>query len=556
MPQESETADTVVVAFVGTLLGAAITGGIAVLWPWLENRIGEPASVFVCFVVVAFGIALFVSYKRYFDMLGCGDDPLDSYERAKYNELRANLENGGRPAQLYADQLTRLLDAVDHFFGDADLAERTLFPHAFGLKARSPLWTAPAFDRCLLLALVYPAASIFIIWAASGHVGPAEHALGFGASLTLWRRTLAICLICFAIFALRKGIDANGWKRLVWFIVAMIGSLTVALTGAINSAFVLVFAPVCAFVFYAARATYNTGIFALALAFAPALALGVSARASGAFGLTGVASVAIVLAISVAVYVFAFILFRILLVRLAPRDRKGPWLIAGFAVMLCSIFGVAFLLSSGPGWGLAAPILLFLGLLALLNAPFDWVSLGLTRALLRRGIELGGWWPYVLALTDAVLATIVIAVLAMVMIAGAELFGLMESLGHGKPTLVVPALLNGIGRNPSAPEFWWVYALLLSTMIPSLINLVIGGVSFVRGIPGMPTLLLRYIPEGRSVSRLNRNGVALALSGQWLVGGLLGVAAQFVLVWLILGKTMLLIGFDLLGMARWVDKLF
>jgi hypothetical protein len=30
---------------------------------------------------------------------------------------------------------------------------------------------------------------------------------------------------------------------------------------------------------------------------------------------------------------------------------------------------------------------------ALLNAPFDWASLGLTRALLRRGLELGGWWP-------------------------------------------------------------------------------------------------------------------------------------------------------------------
>jgi hypothetical protein len=34
--------------------------------------------------------------------------------------------------------------------------------------------------------------------------------------------------------------------------------------------------------------------------------------------------------------------------------------------------------------------LMFLGLLTLINAPFDWASLGLTRALLRRGLELGG----------------------------------------------------------------------------------------------------------------------------------------------------------------------
>jgi hypothetical protein len=28
-----------------------------------------------------------------------------------------------------------------------------------------PLWTAPAFDRCLLLALIYPIMAIFLIWA-------------------------------------------------------------------------------------------------------------------------------------------------------------------------------------------------------------------------------------------------------------------------------------------------------------------------------------------------------------------------------------------------------
>ena len=49
----------------------------------------------------------------------------------------------------------------------------------------------------------------------------------------------------------------------------------------------------------------------------------------------------------------------------------------------------------------AGPLLVFLILIALINAPFDWASLGLTRALLRSGLELGGWWPYVLGLADA-----------------------------------------------------------------------------------------------------------------------------------------------------------
>jgi hypothetical protein len=77
--------------------------------------------------------------------------------------LRKSLAEGGKPALIYAQWLTKFLDAVDRFFGDAGMADRTLFPRAFGLKTPAPLWTAPAFDRCLLLALIYPIATILII---------------------------------------------------------------------------------------------------------------------------------------------------------------------------------------------------------------------------------------------------------------------------------------------------------------------------------------------------------------------------------------------------------
>jgi hypothetical protein len=93
-------------------------------------------------------------------------------------------------------------------------------------------------------------------------------------------------------------------------------------------------------------------------------------------------------------------------------------------ILACLI--AAEVLSMGT-WGLTGPLLLFLGLLTLLNAPFDWASLGLTRALLRRGLELGGWWPYLLALVDAALATVIIACLALVMVIGVQAF---DELGN------------------------------------------------------------------------------------------------------------------------------
>ena len=122
--------------------------------------------------------------------------------RDAYEGLRASLSGGNLASRLYADWLTKFLDAVDRFFGDAGMADRTLFPGAFGLRTPAPLWTAPAFDRCLLLALIYPIVTIFIIWAASGHVGPAEAALGLKTDVVGWRRAVAFGLIGVSIVSL------------------------------------------------------------------------------------------------------------------------------------------------------------------------------------------------------------------------------------------------------------------------------------------------------------------------------------------------------------------
>jgi hypothetical protein len=48
-------------------------------------------------------------------------------ERQAYDTLRESLRGGNIAARLYADRLTEFLDAVDRFFGDADMADRALF---------------------------------------------------------------------------------------------------------------------------------------------------------------------------------------------------------------------------------------------------------------------------------------------------------------------------------------------------------------------------------------------------------------------------------------------
>jgi hypothetical protein len=115
-----------------------------------------PARTLVLVIMGLCAIAAPVIYKYYLGVLAQGAQPEGSLERRDYDKLRASLAGDNLAARLYAKWLTAFLDGVERFFGDAGMADRTLFPHAFGLKKPAPLWTAPAFDRCLLLAWSIP----------------------------------------------------------------------------------------------------------------------------------------------------------------------------------------------------------------------------------------------------------------------------------------------------------------------------------------------------------------------------------------------------------------
>jgi hypothetical protein len=178
----------------------------------LTKTIGLTLAAPISLLGAAGGLTLALLYWRYLGIIGAGAEPLGSLERQAYDALRASLATGGLPARLYSRWLTALLDAVDRFLGDTAMAGRTLFPHAFGLHTPAPLWTAPAFDRCLLLALIYPVLTIFIIWAISGHVGPAEKALVLQEDLSSALRGALVAgtaSVCLAIFRARRVARSN-----------------------------------------------------------------------------------------------------------------------------------------------------------------------------------------------------------------------------------------------------------------------------------------------------------------------------------------------------------
>jgi hypothetical protein len=486
------------------------------LLTWLIG--GSPLAALAKGLLLVCTVVFGLVSRRYLGILGA--DRRRPAERRAYDALRGSLAGGNMAARLYARWLTSFLDAVERFFGDADKAAQTLFPHAFGLRTPAPLWTAPALDRCLLLALIYPIGTIFTIWAISGHVGPAEAALHLQLGLPAWQRGLLGLAFAFLIFTsqrfvrgfryLRRPDRVRYWKGIAWgalgggVLLAACFAVGLGVTGLIilagisgfNSALGLVVAGI----------GIGAGVLATALAFGMAALSALERPASGiafVFSLTFFGASAL------------FVGALVELSRRAIRDRwEGVFLSLFLPALILACFGAAFSLATVRNWDRVGPILLFFGLLTLLNAPFDWASLGLTRALLRRGLELGGWWPYALALVDAGLAAVIIAALELTMLVGVQAFDALAVHGGGKLVLPLDPLLNGIATHPTAPEYWWIYALLLSTMIPSLVNLVIGGTSLSRGLAGLPSLLLRKIPAQGNVPKFDRAWIATVLTTQ------------------------------------------
>jgi hypothetical protein len=593
-------------------LGSAIFAAFVAFLTWLAGGSTELKAAVTTLAGVVGGVCALVTsllYARYLGVLAAGAAPARSPERLAYVRLRNSLRVGGRPAVIYAQWLTEFLDAVDRFFGDAGAADRTLFPHAFGLKTPAPLWTAPALDRCLLLALVYPIVTIFLIWAVSGHVGPAEAALGL-PERPLWARGVAVAAVAFSVFAGQAFHKSKRWKALLWalafvavaFLGAFVGAdghvsidvigsavafgsavgIALALTssGSGAAAIAFAFAGICAGTFTAITALYLLGSDLLGSSAGDAIVIAAIVVVTLAFAVffsyrrvTVWVLVCTIFAIpcsiilsftflgNISVYVIYLIFGPTLVFALAvafaaavlaisyaaiKRRRQGAFLSLFLVLMILLYLWVVVPVPALEEW--VRSLLLFLGLLTLLNAPFDWVSLGLTRALLRRGLELAGWWPFFLAIVDALFAAVIIALLALTMVVGVQAFD--NPAPNTEPVLPLKPFFDGIAVHPTEPEYWWVYALLFSTMIPSIINLIIGGASLMRGVPGVPSLLLRFMPANRAVPAFDRTWIATVLTLQLVGGAILGIAVQFALIYAVFARVMPWFGLELLDMAQ------
>ncbi|MEO1492868.1 MAG: hypothetical protein AAFV19_12005 [Pseudomonadota bacterium] len=152
----------------------------------------------------------------------------------------------------------------------------------------------------------------------------------------------------------------------------------------------------------------------------------------------------------------------------------------------------AYMIASNAGF------LLFASALPIFNALTDFLSSGLTRYLMRRGLERRMLFAAGLDVLGAAAAFVSMG------------FGLMVVLAiardaYGQPIFDLSSIFANIRADPGA--YWWLYICLMSTLVPTLAHLALAAFGVViQGWPG----LRRYIVQG-----LEAAGHGDEVQGRW-----------------------------------------
>lgn len=453
---------------------------------------------------------------RYFDtLLDYSGNPRGSRENLRYKALRYGLIANCRPLQIYTKLLKKTLDKIDVLFGDLPGRARSNFgARLFRLTEPKNVWTGASFDRCLFFALLYPILTVALTHAVYGDAGVAGAALLMGPDRSLIERWVVLGVVVSVVigvcFAQRR-------VALASIAAAFIGALTIGAVGA-----TAITAALAILVFGSSSGDTRSGVVAVTCFVTIALALTISSLPF-VLGTTRISS-----ALAGA---FAGVLSLVVskLYQHAKRHGNRPIFLTIFNLAaLVLIYGLIWLLAphvSPEAWKRSGALLLIFGVLTLLNAPFDFLSLGLTRGFLRRGLQTKGLSPIRFAFYDALAAVVVISVLICVLIVGIQLYGILEVHGHQERTIDLTKAFETIHDTPYASQNFWIYTLLITTQAPSLFNVAVGAVSVARAFRPLSEFIHYRLPTGKAVLAVDKFWMVPLLILRSVVPACAGLAA-------------------------------
>ncbi len=352
-------------------------------------------------------------------------------------------------------------------------------PEAASASGRSPFgWHL--FEWALRMAIAYPIILMFAAWLTTGEPGRVGSLELFPLEGSSWLRALAFaCVASFFAAIILKDERLQVGFLIAGATLASLGS--VAVVGEIGYMFA------------------GPGLVAVA----GAIALATAAQGAGAIliaasiALTSSASRAItdrnifhsegliaVLAISIIVVTFALLVVNAFshAVR-TGRVRQGyGGLLAALAAVTCVAAAVCPPTDTAMG-GDAASLIVFLGVLSLANALFDYLSIGATRQLLRWGRSSPAA-AYFCGLGDLAAAVILFTGLGATTVAALQgLNAIHAAAGNAAPLLDLGALFAALRDPDRVWDYWWLFMAFFSTMLPTLAHFGLSCYAAVAWLP-------------------------------------------------------------------------
>ena len=349
----------------------------------------------------------------------------------------------------YTARLRWSLGALSRFFG----------PHAFSAKS---------YELCLTWAFVYPVILGFLFFLISN-----QDISGFGLFPSieegrLWKVPLIFILIAGMIYSLYKRNKEDGFKSTIWLAVTVTGAFAFAGAGAFAFAFAFAGAGAgagavaFAVAFAGAFAGAGAGAVAFAVAFAGAFAVAGAGAGAVAFAVAGAGAVAGVILIAYNYFLKKgnHLLFYIL---------YFPFL----AVYICVFLAQPWIQVDELSFG----ILLFLVVLPIINSVLDFLSLGVTRKLLKKSLRAPWYKKLTYCITDLLIALVLLTGLIISLIFAIKAMTWAVSLSAlDQSTFNLVDLWEriksrSIWQTLFSPD-GWVFIMIFSTFLPSFIHSV------------------------------------------------------------------------------------
>ena len=413
-------------------------------------------------------VLLIIRYRAISQVL---DDPQDG----DFENYRQQL-GSDRYIEVYHRLIKRwILNPLERWIGDKQ--ETEISPNGWSQRWLGVYpWTSGAYRFTLTLAFIYPLFSVLFVWLL-GEDGRLGNLILLEQEGVLKRLMLVVVAVS-GVLLWRKGYLSQGnlWPFVFTALGAIGISATVFYSGSLALAVLVVsIASVIpnsdhkdSFLVAAPAALTFAFIVALGLVFMP-----FSGAAAGGI----IFAIAFILSLSVA------LLTDWLSRRLLDlKKRILVWLLYSLIMLLALGLAISVFESAEIESNI---ILVFLVMLPILNAFWDWVSLGISRGLLSAIVSRhhGGGGALLWAVMDLVFAVVFLFAIIITVFAA---LGLLNRVSLASPSgLLVfdPAsLFSSIRNSPWELEYSWVYFMFFSTLLPTLVHFSAASTAFIQWI--------------------------------------------------------------------------